>query len=346
MLGFIQQLKGYDYCRFFFAVVFLSGLILPSVAKGQNETDEVIRVDSNLVQLNVGVVDQKGTPVLNLNRSDFIVYEDEVPQTILSFEPTVAPFSVVILLDTSGSTLGFRQQLKFAALRFVDALGAEDRAAVVSFNTKTELMTNFTTDRQKIAFGINAANGRNGTKLFEALEYAAKLLSKEKNRRKAIVVLTDGIDSDLRNEDRQTIGQTTIEAEIFSAVKPMENNKLRRVLSESAAQGITIYPLVLPSGDPNRLADPTPIQVAVYKAAGERVLALANQTGGRLHSINRLEEMGQLYVEVAADLRRLYSLSYQSSAENKNWRSIRIEVQRPELIARTRTGYFVKQKAE
>jgi VWFA-related protein len=288
-----------------------------------------------------------------LSRRDFTVFEDEVEQTVLSFEPTEIPFSVVILLDTSGSTLGFRQQMKFAAARFVDALAVDDRIAVASFNVKTDLLTKFTTDRRKIKFAIEVANGRNGTRLFPALEYASRLLSKEGNRRKAIVVLTDGIDSDLIREDRAKMpdeGEIETETEI-ARLQPEQNPSLRGFLDEAARQGITVYPLVLPSGDPQRLADPTPRQVALYTVARRRVQALADRSGGRLHVINRLEEMGKLYAEVAADLRALYSLSYQSASggepsrtgsRTETWRTIRVEVSRPELIARTRPGYFVR----
>lgn len=326
-------------------LAFLVVVTLSLAVAAQDEKD-VIRIDTSVVQLNVGVTDTKGNPVTNLTRSEFSVFEDDAEQTIVSFEPTTAPFSLVILLDTSGSTLGFRQQLKFAAARFVNALAPDDRVAVVSFNTKSELLTNFTTDRQKIAFAIDVANGRNGTRLYEALDYSSDLLGKEGKRRKAIVVLTDGIDSDMRKEDRPLVDRAKTNEEAIASIKPERSRALRGVLDEAAKQGITTYPLVLPSGDPKRIADPTPQQVAIYTAARERVQMLADGSGGRLHVINRLEEMGQLYAEVAADLRTLYSISYQPSRDrsgnNGGWRTIRIEVKRPELIARTRPGYFLR----
>ena len=97
------------------------------------QDDEIITVESNLVRLNVGVADRRGSPVLNLSQNDFAVYEDGVRQTIRNFEPVRAPFSLVLMLDLSGSTLSFRTQLQMAALRFLDALGPEDRVSVVAF---------------------------------------------------------------------------------------------------------------------------------------------------------------------------------------------------------------------
>src|SRR5918993_244632 len=120
-------------------------LVLTSVAPGQQEgPDEVIRTDTSLVQLNVGVVDPQGRAITSLSRTDFTVYEDGVKQPILHFEPTQAPFSLVLLLDMSGSTISFRPQLKTAAYRFLDALAPEDRVAVVQFNSKIKMLEHFT----------------------------------------------------------------------------------------------------------------------------------------------------------------------------------------------------------
>jgi VWFA-related protein len=119
------------------------------------------------VRLNVGVVDAKGRPITSLGKEDFIVYEDGVKQNILSFEPTVAPFSVVMILDMSGSTLGFRETIRQSAFRFVDALAPDDRVAVIEFYDKVNLRNDFTTDRKKIGNSIISANGRGKTQLYK-----------------------------------------------------------------------------------------------------------------------------------------------------------------------------------
>jgi hypothetical protein len=107
---------------------------------------------------------------------------------------------------------------------------------------------------------------------------------------------------------------------------------------------VTIYPLVLPTGDPAKLADPTPRQVAMFKAARERLQIVADRTGGMVNNINRLEEMGTLYAKVAADLRTLYTIEYQPENNKRDgrWRTIKLEVTDPELISRTKPGYFAK----
>jgi len=307
------------------------------------QDDEVIKIDSSIVRLNVGVVNGKGQPIMNLSRENFTVYEDGVKQSISRFEPTVAPFSVVILLDMSGSTLGFRETIRQSAFRFVDALAPEDRVAVVEFYDKVNLRNDFTTNRRKIGDSIIAANGRGKTQLYKALDFALEKLSGEGKRRKAIIVLTDGVDTAVKDNDRDYLEKIK-ESEISSAIKPETSGILNLVLNKSDAQGVTIYPLALPTGDPFKLADPTPVQIAMFSAARRRLQILADRTGGTLNTINRLEEMGKLYAAVAADLRALYTVEYQptNSKRDGKWREIKIETSNPELISKTRQGYFAK----
>jgi Ca-activated chloride channel family protein len=318
-------------------------LILVSVLSVAAQDDDPITVDSSIVRLNVGVVDSRGHPITSLDRSNFTVYEDGIKQQINRFEPSTAPFSVVLMLDMSGSTLGFRQVIKLSASRFIDALGPEDRVAVVEFYDSINLRNDFTTNRGTIANSIAVSNGRGKTQFYKALEFALDKLSKEKSRRKAIIVLTDGIDTAVRDKDRAQL-EGVRDDQIANAIKPETSDILNHVLNRADRQGVTIYPLALPTGDPGKLADPTPRQVAMYKAARERLQIVADRSGGALNAIVRLEEMGILYAKVAADLRTLYTIEYQPTNDKRDgkWRAIKIETTNVDLISRTRTGYFAK----
>ena len=332
--------------RQLFFVICLSVLLffVPSSANGQTE-DDVVRIDTNLIQLNIGVVDRRGNPVLDLQRDNFIVYEDGVRQNITSFESITTPFSLALLLDMSGSTLGFRQNLKLAAWRFIDALALEDRVAVIGFNERTDLITNFTTDRKKIAWAIERADGRGGTELYSALNFALKHLASEGKRRKAIIVLTDGLDTSMRNIDRVASARAQTDQEAVTSIKPEANKTLTAVLDAADRQGVTIYPLALPSGDLKRLPLVTPQITAIYTAARVRLEALARRTGGQVSDIRQLQDLAKTYASVAADLRTLYTVSYQSSGGRERdgrWREIRVDIDRPEVIARTRLGYYAR----
>ena len=321
-------------------------LCLSAAARAQSQDEpDVVTTSTNLVILNVGVADRRGQAVTNLSQGDFTVYEDGVKQSLVSFEPTYAPFSLVLLLDMSGSTINFRPTLKQSALRFIDALGPGDRVEVVAFNDKIQTLQHFTSDRREIAFAINEAKGRGNTNLYKALRHSLAELAKEGKRRKAIVVLTDGLDTEERSLDGRTSAEAKTGEEAVAAVKPDQSAALRAVLDAADRQGVTIYPLALPSADPKTLLPLTPQQSAIYASARVRMQSLADRTGGRLHEIRRLEDMGRLYAEVAAEMRTLYSLAYQSTgarARDGKWRAITVEVTRADAIARSRPGYYAR----
>ena len=314
---------------------------LPAAAQ---EPDDIIRTETSLVQLNIGVVDKQGRAVTSLTKNDFVVYEDGVKQSIQLFEPVNAPFSLVLMLDMSGSTINFRQQLKLASQRFLDALAPDDRVAVVQFNREVKSLTGFTVDRQKTAYAIEIANGAGETYFYEALKFALRELEKEGKRRKAIVVLTDGLDTRLRNADRATLTKAQTNEEALATIKPDASADLNSVLASADRQGVTIYPLALPSGDPKRLPLPTPNIIGIYAAARARMQSLADRTGGRLNEINQLQYMAQLYREVAANLRTLYTVAYQPQGERTRgkWHEIKVEVTYSDLTARTKPGYFAR----
>ncbi len=341
--GNIQRLKVNNFIMNLQKFYVLILIFIFSFLSVSAQDDDIVTVDSAIVRLNVGVVDSRGRPMKSLNQNSFTIYEDGIKQEISRFEPTVAPFSVVMILDMSGSTIGFRETIRQSAIRFVDALAPDDRVAVIEFYDKINLLNDFTTNRKSIVNSIAVANGRGKTQLYRALDFALDKLNKEKNRRKAIIVLTDGVDTTVRDRDRDFL-ETIKTPDILEAIKADTNPILTETLNKSDVQGVTIYPLALPTGDPAKLADPTPVQVAMFTAARERLQILARRTGGTLNTINRLEEMGRLYAEVAADLRALYTIEYEPKNTDRNgkWREIKLQVDNPQLISRTRTGYFAK----
>jgi VWFA-related protein len=248
-----------------------------------------------------------------------------------------------MMLDMSGSTRSFRQNIQLSAARFLDALGPDDRIAVIEFYSKVNLLNDFTTNRATVAQSISVANGSGETNLYKGLQFALQKLGAEGNRRKAIVVLTDGVDTPAQDEDRRSLAKIS-DTEVANAIRPEANETLNRILNRADVHGVTIYPLALPTGDPARLADPTPRQIAMFKAARARLQLVADRTGGTLNAINRLDDMAKLYALVAADLRTLYSIEYQPTNEKRDgkWRQIKVDVGDPELISRTRQGYFAR----
>src|SRR2546423_9819773 len=204
------------------------GLVLAALgfvsAKSIAAQDDVLKTETSLVQLNVGVVDRQGHAITSLSQNDFVIYEDGVKRPIQHFEPTEAPFSLVLLLDMSGSTTTFRQQIYQAAIRFLDALAPDDRVGVVSFNGKgVHELNSFGTDRRRTAYAISIATGAGETPLYDALKFSLKQLAREGKRRKAIVVLTDGLDTEVRKADRAAVASASA-TEVATVIKPEANS--------------------------------------------------------------------------------------------------------------------------
>ena len=217
---------------------------------------------------------------------------------------------------------------------------------MVEFNGKgVKSLLGFSTDRRRIAYAItDLANGAGETPLYEALKYSLKELAHEGKRRKAIVALTDGLDTEVRNGDRAIVANAA-GAEIGKAIKPETHSQVVTVLNQADREGVTIFPLALPSGDPKRLPLPDPLITAMYGAAHTRLQLLADRTGGRLHEIRRLDDLARLYAQVAADLRTLYTIAYQPpnpGTHDGKWREIRVEIARADLVASTKPGYYAR----
>ncbi|MEK6333472.1 MAG: VWA domain-containing protein [Acidobacteriota bacterium] len=348
MISFSTGMAFRDYCRRVLALLLFGCALIFAAPVRAQQPDDVVTTNTALVQLSVGVVDQQGRAITTLGSNDFVIYEDGVKRPILLFEPADTPFSLVLLLDMSGSTINFRQQIRAAALRFLDALSPQDRVAVVQFNGKgVKSLLGFSTDRNRTAYAItDLANGAGETFLYDALKFSIKELAREGKRRKAIVVLTDGKDTGVQKEDRAVVSKfDAADPKISSAIQAEANSQLNAVLNEADRQGVTIFPLGLPSGDPKRLPMPDPFITAMYSAARTRLQLLADRTGGRLHEIRRLDDLSRLYAQVAADLRTLYTIAYQQPNPNTRdgkWRAIRIELARADLVASTKPGYYAR----
>ncbi|MCU0239652.1 MAG: VWA domain-containing protein, partial [Pyrinomonadaceae bacterium] len=158
------------------------------------QDDDVIKIDSNLVVLNATITDSQGKPVSALKKNLFSVFEDEKEQEIDFFETSETPFAAVILLDTSGSMEQRISIARSSAMNFLNGIRVNDQVAVYSFDSSVKLLQDFSNSQEisERAFEIRA-NG--WTVLNDAIYKAAQELSKRSEKRKAIVVLSDGMDT-------------------------------------------------------------------------------------------------------------------------------------------------------
>src|ERR1043165_3946790 len=160
-------------------------------AQTPQDQDDVVRVTTDLVVLNVTVSDKNGKFVSGLKAADFQIFEDGKPQKPVSFSAEETPFAAAILLDTSGSMESRLTLGRSAAIRFLDGLRDEDVAAVYNFDTKVEQLEDFSPGRDLPAKTF-ALHTRTQTALNDAVLGAADDLAKRPEKRRAVLVLSDG----------------------------------------------------------------------------------------------------------------------------------------------------------
>src|ERR1041385_1472273 len=171
------------------------------VLKSSPDDDvDVVRVDTNLVSLNVSVYGTKlGQEVAKLGQKDFTVAEDGKPQEISFFATTDVPFDLVLLLDLSGSTAEKRDLIRKSTKRFIEAARTPDRIAIVAFADETWVVCPLTADRARLLAGATQIEGGGGSKVWDALAFTLDNIfeSATSPRRRAVVFMTDGVDNAL-----------------------------------------------------------------------------------------------------------------------------------------------------
>lgn len=284
-------------------------LLSSATAHSQQRDDDVVRVDTDLVVLNITVADKNGKYVPGLRLSDFKVYEDgkEVPaQLISSFSLHEAPFSAVVLLDTSGSMESRLSLGRSAAIRFLDGLRPEDVAAVYKFDYKVERLQEFSGGRDlaPMAFGIRA---KGMTTLYDAIVEAAKALAERPEKRKAILVLSDGMDT-------------------HSKASP------GKALEAALAIGASIYTVDMSATEGSAFRN--------QQSAGV-LKDFAQKSGGRFVGTPGGQALRDAFASIAEELGHQYTLAYRplTRARDGRWRALDVKLSRADLVVRTRKGY-------
>lgn len=291
---------------------------------------DVIRVDTELVSVNVSVVD-RGTNrgVNDLTKDDFRLSEDNVPQQIAHFDSASAPFNLVLLIDLSGSSAKVVDLIKSAALHFVDAARPFDRIAVMTFAGGQVVVSSLTTDHVLLRQRINAIERPEGsTKLYDSLAFAMDEVFREAkdSRRNAIVVMSDGLDSVMPNVTGE--GSRLPYEELVRRAKEFDG-----VVYSIWTDTQTYEPL-----------SPKDIQQETFDLAHDRMKELADVGGGAFYECEELKDLAGAYDRVVADLGTLYTLSYRptNKVRDGSWRTIRVNVNRPTSVARGKRGYYAK----
>ena len=288
---------------FLLAILFLHTVV--AVA----QDDDVVRVNSDLVVLNITVTDKAGQYVKGLKPSDFKVYEDGVEvksNMISSFSLQESPYAAVILLDSSGSMEARFSMARSAAIRFLDGLRPEDVAAVYKFDSKVERVQEFSGGRDlaPMAYAIHA---KGMTTLNDAIVEAAKTLAERPEPRKAIVVLSDGMD---------TFSKASSDKAVESAL----------------AVGANIYAV-----------DMSTLEIAgtTTRQSAAQLKSFAEKTGGKFITTPGGPALRDAFAGIATELGQQYTIAFRPLNTNRDgkWRKLEVKVSREDLTVRTRKGY-------
>jgi VWFA-related protein len=303
----------------------------PATANENTEISEgdVIRVDSQLVTLNVSVIDRStNRGLMGLGQSDFRLFEDGQEQRIVQFESASAPFDMVLLIDLSGSTREVVKLIREAALRFVNAARPNDRIAVITFAGAPAIVSELTADRELLRQRIETIDtARGDTKLYDATNFAmnAVLKQSKNSRRTAIVLMSDGLDGTIPGISGQQ-----------GSVKYSYPETLRNI---QEFDGV-LYTLWL--NTEYEAMSPLDTQPEAFDMGHDRMKQMAEVGGGIFYQVERLTDLAGAYEQVVADLGTVYSLAYRptNNARDGHWRAIRISVDRPNAVPRGKRGYY------
>jgi Ca-activated chloride channel family protein len=267
------------------------------------------RSDTRLVVLHASVVDKKGKLVTNLDRNAFKIFENQQPQEIKVFRREDVPVSLGIIIDDSGSMMTKRTRVEAAAVAMVKASNPQDEVFIVNFNDDAYLDVPFTNDIHKMEQGLARIDSRGGTAMRDAINMSLDYERTEaKKDKKVLMVITDG------NDNASTVN--------------LENLVRRANQNDTLVYAIGLF---------------TEEEKHEATKARRALNELTNTTGGLAFYPKDVNEVQQLAVEIAHDIRNQYTIAYTPTIQqlDGSYRQIKVVVDAPgKPVVRTRSGYY------
>lgn len=278
-------------------------------AFGQEAT---FRTDTRLVVLNVSVFDQEGKVVKDLPKSAFTVYENGEKQTLTVFRQEDVPISLGLIIDNSASMTDKRDRVASAALALVKASNPQDEVFIIHFNEHAVLARDFTSNVKELEDALRDIESRGETAMRDALRLGIEhLLHHARRDKKVLVVVTDGEDN------------SSIETQAHLVQVAQQND-------------VIIYAVGLLGAE----------EPASAARARKQLTELTAQTGGQAWFPDDVAEIANITPQIAHEIRNQYILAYTPSnlAADGGFRKIRVDVDRPGVVVRTRSGYYAPQR--
>jgi Ca-activated chloride channel homolog len=281
-----------------------------TLAPCQQQPDDTFRSDTKLVVLHASVLDKAGRLLTNLPRSAFKVYENNVEQPLKAFLREDVPVSLGLVIDNSGSMRNKRKHVESAALAAVKASNPRDEVTVINFNDEPFRDVELTNDIKKMEEGLTRLDSRGGTAMRDAISATIDYIKqKGKHDKKVLFIITDGDDTASQIMSLEKLVQKAHDAEVL------------------------LYFIGLLSEDDKRSA----------KRAKRAMDALAKASGGTALFPEALEEVENVALSLANEIRNQYVLTYSPTNQNLDgsFRQIRVVANGPgRPVVRTRSGYY------
>lgn len=345
--------------------IWLLLILFPLVSSAQDKQDQqkdqqqTIKIGTSLVSVPVIVTDRYGRFMPGLSRNNFSVLEDGVAQRIEEFSASEAPFNVALLIDTSRSTQNILGSIRKAALAFIKQLYPRDRVMIVTFDEKVRFIGDFSGNPRDLDKAVNSLKSGYLTSLYDAIyETITEKMSKVQGR-KALVILTDGVDTASKKATFESAIDLVASTGIITYTVQYETRNIG---------GRIMNPIFLPPGgsnfapfappfaplmwqDPQKpLPEPPSTRVNSQEKqplrdrnliATEFLQALAVQSGALHLRAENIENTTFAFRRIADELRNQYTLTYISSNEARDgkYRSIGVKLNSGDLLARYRLGY-------
>jgi Ca-activated chloride channel family protein len=285
----------------------------------QEQTKDIIKIDTNMVQLDVMVIDRFNHPIFNLTKSDFTVFENKSQQRIESGNIEAVPVSFGLVIDTSESMRSKIRTVAEGAMTLINEMRPGDEAFIAQIKSKPDLVQEFTSDKAVLEKALRGLNPSGGTSLLDAV-IATAGFAKEygKQRRKALIVITDGLERNSKVQEKEVINAIT----------------------ENEVQ-VHMIGFLDEEDEPSHVFYKSP-----NKRAMELLSKISDDSGGRAYFPKDLFEMPGISAQISKDLRTQYIISYypKNDKEDGGYRAVRVMVNQKDknnkLTARTRLGYF------
>ena len=317
---------------------------------GETIEGDVIRVDTSLITIPVTVMDRSGKYVPQLRKENFKIFEDGVEQKIAYFATNDQPFTVALLIDTSGSTQFRLEDIQSAAITFVEKLKPQDSVMVISFDDRIRVLCKPTTDRTAINRAIRQTNTGGGTRLYDAVEEVLTRHFKSVTGRKAVVLFTDGVDTTSHRASYHSSLRLAEESDAPIYSVDYDTSGVGGVFGQrmpipgGGGRG-TIFgiPMPLPGVPGGGAPGANPRD---YRRAVEYLHALSDSTGGRFYSGDSMFGIAQAFAWIAEELGRQYSLGYYPKLAGKTGqrRALKVRVDQQDLVVKARDSYVYANK--